>query len=396
MRIERLLIAVLAVVAGACGQVAAPAAATPDFGGGGANLPWTDPAGIADATTTTTAIVTALGGDELSSLIGTDAGLLRFKNGQITVFTGNSAQDSDTGRVTAIATRSVGAWVCGAKGLFLVHGSAIARSPVSEALPTAQLTAIAATTAAGVETVWLGAKDGLFRASAGQLDRVNIPQESSEITGIGIAGDAVVVGLATGRLCEVGLQDLKVVCADIGAVRGIVGAGGEVLVIDAHHARIRRGDGNWQAWQVESGQMQAVSISAAGELLILTDQGALAWRNDAWKPLAKVSGGHLIGGESNGAITTASAKVVQRYKASLDLRFSKDIAPILLTHCKNCHGDGSTAPKHDFGDFATARSLATALVQRIAIGQMPPPPLAQLTSAEKKLLDNWYGGGQLP
>ncbi|MSQ84924.1 MAG: hypothetical protein EXR77_18965 [Myxococcales bacterium] len=359
-------------------------------------MAWTDPVGVAEATTTTAAAITALGGDEVSSLVGTDSGLLRLKNGQLTTFQGNSAQDSDTGRVAAIATRDVGAWICAAKGLFSVHVNAIARSSVSDALPAANLTAVAATTTAGVETVWLGTKDGLFRASAGQLDRVHIPQESTKIEGIGIADGVAVVALGSGRVCEVGLQDHKVRCAEVGPVRGVASAGGEVLVIDVHHLRLRRPDGKWQAWQMQSGEIQAVSSSAAGQLLALTSLGALAWRNDAWKPLAKISGGHLIGGESSGAITTANSKVLRHYGSGLDTSFSKDIAPILLAHCTNCHRDGSAAPKHDFADFATTRSLATALVQRIALGQMPPPPLAQLTSGEKKLLDNWYSGGQLP
>lgn len=396
MWIKRAAIAIFAVVTAACTVAAAPAPAPPDFGGGGAVLPWTEPAAIAEATTTTAANVTALAGDEVGSLVGSEVGLFRLKNGQLSIFTGNSPKDADTGRIAAIVPRSVGAWVCGAKGLFWVQGNAIARSPVSDALPNAQWTAVAATTTNGVETAWLGSKDGLFRASSGQVDRLNIPQESSEIMGIGIGNAALVVGLASGRVCEVNLADQKVACAEMAGLRGVAGAGGEVLLVDTQHVRLRHVDGSWQAWRLDSGEVRAAKISAAGELLVLTDQGALVWRNDTWKSLAKVSGGHLIGGESNGTITTANGNTLRRFSSSLGVSFAKEIAPILLAHCKNCHGNGATAPKHDFGDLATARSLATALVQRVAIGQMPPPPLPQLTSAEKKLLDNWYGGGQHP
>lgn len=82
--------------------------------------------------------------------------------------------------------------------------------------------------------------------------------------------------------------------------------------------------------------------------------------------------------------------------------FSKDVAPILYTHCTSCHRPGQIAPM-SLLTYADARPYARAILEEVGDGHMPPWHAEaapgtflnerRLTAAEKTTLLAWASGG---
>jgi polyvinyl alcohol dehydrogenase (cytochrome) len=82
-----------------------------------------------------------------------------------------------------------------------------------------------------------------------------------------------------------------------------------------------------------------------------------------------------------------------------------DVATIVGQHCTRCHGTalrgGATLPLVRAQDFATmrgARTVAQAMMERVAPGAgqpMPPPPALALSATELATLDGWVQAGAL-
>src|SRR5262245_20483256 len=78
--------------------------------------------------------------------------------------------------------------------------------------------------------------------------------------------------------------------------------------------------------------------------------------------------------------------------------FDKQIAPILASHCTDCHGGAKPKGKLDLTRAAGAANVVVAgkpadspLWQRVATGEMPPKK--PLPAAEQKLLKEWIESG---
>jgi hypothetical protein len=82
--------------------------------------------------------------------------------------------------------------------------------------------------------------------------------------------------------------------------------------------------------------------------------------------------------------------------------FSRDVAPVLYSHCVSCHRPGEAAPM-SLLTYADARPWAGAIGRQVADGIMPPwhadaPPGTfenerRLTAAEKDVIARWIAGG---
>jgi len=82
-------------------------------------------------------------------------------------------------------------------------------------------------------------------------------------------------------------------------------------------------------------------------------------------------------------------------RASADGSYDRDIKPILVTYCYDCHGDGSAKGNVDLDGYATdgARTADVQLWQRVwenvRNGVMPPPRKPRPTAGEQARLQAW-------
>ena len=89
-------------------------------------------------------------------------------------------------------------------------------------------------------------------------------------------------------------------------------------------------------------------------------------------------------------------------QASPSPSFSKDVAPILYTHCASCHRPGDIAPM-SLLTYEEARPWAKSIREKVSLGQMPPWHSVdargtfsndrRLTAAEKDTLIQWASTG---
>ena len=78
--------------------------------------------------------------------------------------------------------------------------------------------------------------------------------------------------------------------------------------------------------------------------------------------------------------------------------FDKQIAPLLASHCTDCHGGAKPKGKLDLTRKAGAAETVvpgkpadSELWKRVAAGEMPPKK--PLSDADQKLLKEWIAGG---
>ena len=87
-------------------------------------------------------------------------------------------------------------------------------------------------------------------------------------------------------------------------------------------------------------------------------------------------------------------------------KFESDIAPILVTRCHKCHGDGKLEAGLDLrrrflilkgGDsgagIVEGRPDESLLIQKIAADEMPPKDEGRLDDKQKALLHRWVASG---
>src|SRR5579862_1732153 len=84
--------------------------------------------------------------------------------------------------------------------------------------------------------------------------------------------------------------------------------------------------------------------------------------------------------------------------------FNKDVAPILLHHCVQCHSSGEIASTVPFGSYDSVRPWAKAIKEKVLLREMPPWPAdpskslkfrndARLSGQDIDTLVAWVDGG---
>src|SRR5687767_8556456 len=75
--------------------------------------------------------------------------------------------------------------------------------------------------------------------------------------------------------------------------------------------------------------------------------------------------------------------------------FKKDVQPLLVNYCYDCHGDGEDKGKVAFDGFASDeaivdnRDLWLRVLKNVRAGLMPPARKSQPTADEKRTLEQW-------
>ena len=81
--------------------------------------------------------------------------------------------------------------------------------------------------------------------------------------------------------------------------------------------------------------------------------------------------------------------------------FGKEIKPILVEYCYDCHGDGSAKGGVAFDEFPSEEALVkdgelwAKVLRNVRAGLMPPPKKDQPTADHKKTLEHWVKYGAL-
>jgi len=76
-------------------------------------------------------------------------------------------------------------------------------------------------------------------------------------------------------------------------------------------------------------------------------------------------------------------------------RFAADAAPILRAHCVKCHAPGGVEPERPFQTYDQIAPMAGEINLQLQTCQMPPPPEAPLSPAERRTLFGWIVCGAL-
>jgi hypothetical protein len=82
---------------------------------------------------------------------------------------------------------------------------------------------------------------------------------------------------------------------------------------------------------------------------------------------------------------------------AVSVSYERDIKPILVNYCYDCHGDGSAKGGVDFDAHATAKArtadgqLWSRVWENVRNGVMPPPRKPRPTASERAKLDAWIG-----
>jgi hypothetical protein len=93
-------------------------------------------------------------------------------------------------------------------------------------------------------------------------------------------------------------------------------------------------------------------------------------------------------GTSSGGSSSGGANLVD---------YQTDVKPILDKHCISCHGPGGRQQGRPMNTFATAKILASGIVQRSTpnTGNMPPNPGQKISAAQHGILKAWLDGDVL-
>jgi hypothetical protein len=74
--------------------------------------------------------------------------------------------------------------------------------------------------------------------------------------------------------------------------------------------------------------------------------------------------------------------------------YISEVAPLLALRCNGCHAPDGEAADRPLTSRAQIRGIATTVVSNVYACKMPPPPLPQLTDAERTILVGWIACGE--
>jgi hypothetical protein len=98
--------------------------------------------------------------------------------------------------------------------------------------------------------------------------------------------------------------------------------------------------------------------------------------------------GLFLGLSASGLVSVAAAE-------KGEVRFKKEIQPLLTEYCSDCHADGAMKGQVAFDEFTSheqrlgRRDLWLAVLKNVRAGLMPPDKKPQPSAAEKKQLEDW-------
>ncbi len=309
--------------------------------------------------------------------------------------------DATWGNILATAQRDDGLMLVATdKGLFTLEGWGLIPSPLSQELLPLGVHTLTFGSNERWEDLWIGAETGLYRVSEGMLSEVVIDDTNTQPSAIAAVDDTIVIAYPK-AIYELNVTAMGVTRLDleIGLVHGVAAGAGLVWIaadaglyrrdIDGSYTLFTLGlDGGSPVLGVTCHGSTAYAITTdaiirvaqkSPELLASTDTPLSALAADPW--------GNVWYGGNAGVYSLRIGDVVG---------FDADLRPFLESTCNGCHVSGYGAPLRDFGDYDVVRALSDAVLDRVATGLMPPPPIPALTQEQVNLLVRWNETGQAP
>jgi ligand-binding sensor domain-containing protein len=315
-------------------------------------------------------------------------------------------EPTSTGAVSAVAPRlGGGAWIAAERGLFVVDGFYVTRSPVDTGM--GRVHQAADVEAGPLAGLWLASDDGLYRMQLSSFDHFVVPGIDGGARGVAVDadGEAVLV-ILDGKLVLLTLKDGKLLSElappETGAVVAVAAGKGMLFAVT------ETGLWRWRAgaavpWTHFSGARgtRALAVAAASNTVwvrgaadVLELEGDTLTAHEAPAPEAGRPAAMALDGSGDLWVSRGADAV--RFKvgcASTGLTFDKDVKPWITGHCAQCHSD-FTSP-----DVFTTK--ADAALARVSTGDMPrctggvPCPADQrLDGPEYAVLSGWIRCGR--
>ncbi len=361
---------------------------------------WSDQA-VDQLTYQAPATITAMATDDGVALVGTEDGVYSVGAAglvEVAVFAADASAPLSTGAVHAMAARQSGAFVAAEQGLFHTFEDRLLTSPLSDALATTRVHALAVDAGAATETLWLATDQGLYMSSGDVLSHIAFVSEPGAATAVGVAGAEVLVAFGP-ALYELDSVTLTYVAVpqQLGNITSICATGDGFSITSDAGLTVRTSDGAYQRYTLADDSTAAAEAAVAG--VVLTAAGAITIDNGVLTGLAPLESTTDTGAmtiDGYGTVWIGRGTDVVGLLIGTPVSFATEVAPILELRCGICHSDGYSAPKHEFTDYETTRSLADSILARVTTAQMPPTPMPALTTDELDVLVSWYSTGQNP
>ena len=192
-------------------------------------------------------------------------------------------------------------------------------------------------------------------------------------------------------------HDIEVILMNSGTTDSIMDAAMQAIDLDVPYTVLKDRDAS---------VAQAIGVTATGTTVILDSKETLRYRGnvdgaaEAVQALLASEALPVSASKKNGTAIT----VRKTPKPAGDITYSEHIAPIMNTHCVECHRPGETAPfsLRSYGQVSTRADMINEVVQE---ERMPPwyghqeshdiVNIRELSQQEKDHIAQWYEGGRL-
>ncbi len=351
--------------------------------------------------------VYALGTAQGEVIVGSESGV---SMADLTALEAMQAVDgSTTGGVLAMTAHGLGQLVAAKDGIFHVTKGQLVRSGLGDAVSQLQIRAIAAAETVDGTALWIAADEGLHRVAGGQITRLDLGEKTAPVA-VGVTNQVVFAAYDSAMYeIDPGGASAVVAPAQLGAVSTVVGVGEQAWFASATALAHRSSTGSYTVWKLLDEQNKPLPVLAlapqldragnmSGEAIFgLTARGVFRCDGETIKPLSSQPNGLVANKlvvDGWGHVWVAGGPHVVALLVGAVPSFAADVAPVLTKACNNCHLAGAIAPKRDFGKYALVQAISDTVVERIALGSMPPG--SPLDKAEQQVVYDWYTSGMLP
>ncbi len=357
--------------------------------------------------------VVALDGLAADTIVGTTAGVSVITDGVITpleIWDDEGVAAPSTGRIKASVRRLDNVLIAAENGLFHTVGNKLVPSPANAALAGVDIRQMATTGADAQEVLWLGAVDGLYRLTAGALDRWTIRGERHVPTAMWASEGLLFVAYgSTFYRLDTDAVTVTQEVLDFGDIRALeVGPGDSLLLATDRGVFERASNGAYRQFTLSDTDVPA----AADDLVFDPKEGTYAVTSAGVVRLSSEGDGvpvgvaaldktnavRVAGGDDFGVLWIADGENLNGVQLGTPLSFATDVTPVFEAFCMSCHAaPGSNgAPAVDFLDYDVAVARKVQVVQRVGTSQMPPASAPALHADSLQILLRWYASGVKP
>ena len=288
-------------------------------------------------------------------------------------------------------------------GLFHSYEQQLLFSPVNEIVENMTINDLSLSGEANNEKLWLAASDGLFLVSDKSFDQISFGSEQGTPISVASSTSMAVVsfGSAVYEL-DIAPWAYSIAPSGLGNVVGVEVVD-NIFYLASDRGLIRReANGAYTLFTMSNNGNEpvvAVGGNDSSGLFALTGAGLASVNENTATgiaPLTSMPTQPLVAADGYGNAWVANGTQLTNVMVGHSVSFEAKVATILETNCNTCHITGYDAPVHDFANYDEAVALAETIIQRVSLGQMPPPPMPALSTEDFDTLVSWYATGMNP